>query len=74
MNDKQLGTMWTGILAIVCFSLFVADEFRWGRVSVGRALSGLVLFQVVVTIVAAITVGLTCTFADRKPKYEQKDN
>jgi hypothetical protein len=79
MNKKQLVTVWVGVALIsilVCYRMYrlywmlyersLRDpgfEVPWSSLLYGWDLPFLV---------AALTVGLTCTFADKKPKDEQK--
>jgi len=74
MNNKQLNTMWLGIVIIVLFSLFVLNKAGPSKDVPGTVYS-LLVFLVVVTIVAVITGGLIASFADKKesqPKNGEK--
>ncbi|MHC4658364.1 MAG: hypothetical protein ACYS83_04200 [Planctomycetota bacterium] len=70
MNKKQLTVMWMGIAIIVLLILFQSGVFAF-IYAPGRVLEGILVLMIswrIVVIVAALTIGLICTFASKKGK------
>ncbi|MHC4708794.1 MAG: hypothetical protein ACYS8I_17150 [Planctomycetota bacterium] len=79
MNKKQLVTVWVGvalIIILVCFRMYHIfwrlNETNPCRIDPKLLWRYLLFSWDLPLVVAALAVALTCTFADKKPKDEQK--
>jgi hypothetical protein len=78
MNKKQLVTVWVGVALMIFFiflRLYIMDFWYAqpsGLPTLSALWSGLLVSNNIPLIIGALTAGLTCTYANKKPKDEQK--
>jgi hypothetical protein len=79
MNKKQLVTVWVGMAVItffVCYRMYNLcwKIVEWDLVHMDyEVIHDYLLYSWDLPLfIAALAVALTCTFADKKPKDEQK--